>query len=85
MRRVYMSFMLRDGWYCQFLEEDLRTPLPKTLRFKDQEKLIELARRAGAIKNLEDRQSIENAIQIGRGGIWLRLTEAQYGALKHPS
>jgi len=30
-RRVYMHFMLREGWYCQFLEEDLKTPLPKKL------------------------------------------------------
>ena len=28
-RRVYMYFMLRDGWHCQFLEADLKTPLPK--------------------------------------------------------
>lgn len=82
MRRVYMSFMLRDGWYCQFLEEDLRTPLPKTLHFKDQAKLIELAQRGGAFRNLEDRQSIENAIQTGRGGIWLKLTREQYLKLK---
>jgi len=26
-----MHFMLREGWYCQFLEEDLKTPLPKKL------------------------------------------------------
>ena len=25
--RVYMHFMLVDGWFCQFLEEDLKTPL----------------------------------------------------------
>ena len=31
--RIYMSFMLRGQWYCQFLEEDLQTPLPRKLRF----------------------------------------------------
>jgi hypothetical protein len=24
-----MSFMLREGWHCQFLEEDLKTSLPR--------------------------------------------------------
>ena len=27
-KRVYMFFMLCQGWHCQFLEEDLNTPLP---------------------------------------------------------
>jgi hypothetical protein len=29
--RVYMSFMDRKGWHCQFLEADLKTPLPITV------------------------------------------------------
>jgi hypothetical protein len=33
-----MSFMLRDGWRCQFLEEDLKTPLPKRLNFRTHER-----------------------------------------------
>lgn len=28
-----MSFMQSNGWYCQFLEEDLKTPLPRKLTF----------------------------------------------------
>jgi hypothetical protein len=28
--RVYVSFMLRSTWYCQFLEEDLKTPLRRS-------------------------------------------------------
>ena len=35
MHRVYMSFMAREGWFCHFLEEDLRTPLPRKLAFAD--------------------------------------------------
>ena len=34
-KRIYMHFMLREGWFCQFLEEDLKTPLPKKLTLKD--------------------------------------------------
>jgi hypothetical protein len=32
-----MYFQLRDGWQVQFLEVDLRTPLPRTLTFTDPE------------------------------------------------
>jgi hypothetical protein len=31
-----MHFMLVNGWYCQFLEEDLKTPPPKKLRTPEQ-------------------------------------------------
>ena len=24
-RRVYLHFMFKEGWYCQFLEDDLKT------------------------------------------------------------
>lgn len=82
MRRVYMSFMLRGGWYCQFLEEDAKTPLPKTLTFASQDKVIELARRGGAFTELESRQSLNYALEIGRGGLWLNLTDEQYQRLK---
>jgi hypothetical protein len=26
-----MSYMLSDGWFCQFPEQDLKTPLPEEL------------------------------------------------------
>jgi hypothetical protein len=34
--RVYMTFFQRDGWFVQFLESDLKTPLPKKLSFNAQ-------------------------------------------------
>jgi hypothetical protein len=80
--RVYMHFMLREGWSCQFMEEDLKTHLPKRLAFRDPSKIYEIARRAGSFVNLEERQSLDHAIEIGRGGIWLQLTEEQYQKLK---
>jgi hypothetical protein len=76
-----MSFMLRDGWHCQFLEQDLKTPLPKRLRFNNQEKLREIAERGGCNMNLEARQSLDHGIEIGRGGIWLEISEEQYRRL----
>jgi hypothetical protein len=77
-----MSFMLRQGWHCQFLEEDLKTPLPRKLALTSQDKLFELAERGGATLDLEAREAIRHAIEIGRGGLWLELTEEQYQRLK---
>jgi len=81
-RRVYMSFMLRSGWHCQFLEEDLKTALPKKLAFLSQDMIFQLARCGGASLNLEAEQAIQHGINIGRGGIWLNLTDDQYKKLK---
>jgi len=78
MHTVYMSFQYRAGWRVSFLEMDLRTPLRRVLCFQDSAKLIELVERAGGFRDLEHRQSIENAITIGRGGTYLQLREEQY-------
>ena len=67
---TYVAFFLQRGWYCQFLEEDCRTPLPRKLTFKDVKKVVELAERCGALTNLEARQAIDHAIATGRGGMW---------------
>lgn len=80
-RRVYLHFMWRAGWYCQFLEEDLKTPIPRKLVLKDSAKLLELAERGGYVLNLESRQAIEHAISNGRGSVWLELTPHQYAKL----
>ena len=57
--RVYMSFQCRYGWHCQFLEDDLKTPLPRKLHFKSAEKLIELVARGGGLGNLESKQMLD--------------------------
>src|SRR5215471_12964845 len=80
--RIYMYFFKREGWYCQFLEDDRKTPLPKKLNFKEPEKIVELAERGGTALDLEARQAIDHAIEIGRGAIWLELTDEQYRKLK---
>jgi hypothetical protein len=79
---VYMSFMLRHGCHFQFLEEDLKTALPKKLAFLSLVMIVELARRGGAVLNLEAEQAIRHGIDIGRGGVWLNLTEEQYRKLR---
>jgi hypothetical protein len=79
---VYMTFMDRAGWHCQFLESDLRTSLPCTLTFSSPGKILELAERGGGLKDLADRQALDAGIATGRGGIYLELTALQYAALK---
>ena len=81
-RRVYMSFMHREGWHCQFLEEDLKTSLPCKVTLDTPTKLIEMAKRGGSNLNLETRQALDHGIEIGRGGVWLELTEEQYARLR---
>src|ERR1035441_6867304 len=55
-RRVYMYFMLNHAWHCQFLEADLKTPLPRTLNLSTPEKVFELASRGGCNLNQIGRQ-----------------------------
>jgi hypothetical protein len=81
-RKVYMQFMLRECWHCEFLEQDLKTSAGKPLTLAAPDKVIELARRRGAPMKLEGLQAIENGIQMGRGSVWLNLTEDQYRRLK---
>ena len=80
--RIYMHYMLADGWFCQFLEEDLKTPLRRKVRLDDSAKIIEMAEKGGAAMRLEDRQALDYGISIGRGSVWLSLTPEQYQKLK---
>ena len=79
-----MSFFFRSGWQVQFLEADLKTPLPKKLTFTDADKIRELARSGEAWDDSESRQMLEHAIENGRGGCYLRLTPEQYARLRRP-
>jgi hypothetical protein len=74
--------MQSHGWYCQFLEADLKTPLPRKLTFSSPDKILQLAKHAGALKDLAARQAIEHGIEMGRGGVYLMLTQEQYAKLK---
>lgn len=80
--RVYLSFQCRNGWHCQFLEEDLKTSLPRKLRFTSPQKIIDLVEHAGGFTDQDTRLAVNHGIEIGRGGIFLKLTEEQYAKLK---
>jgi hypothetical protein len=79
--KAYMHFMLNQGWLCQFLEPDLRTPLPRQLTFQDPAKIVAMAEGGGALKDLAARQALDYALQMGRGSMWLMLTPEQYAKL----
>lgn len=79
-----MYYMFRNSWTCQFLEEDLKTPLPRRLHFRSPDKIRAIVEKVGNFADLQDRQALDYGLGIGRGGVWLQLTEEQYGRLKTP-
>ena len=76
-----MHFLFRKEWLCQFLKEDLQTPLPRQVRFTDEKKIWEMAKRGGFTLNVAGRQELHEKIRKGNGGIWLELTEEHYAKL----
>jgi hypothetical protein len=84
LHKVYLHYMLaKGGWHCQFLREDLQTPAAHPMTFADPAKVVEMAERGGALKDLAARQALDYGINQGRGSVWLWLTEEQYGKLRH--
>ena len=84
IHRIYMYYMYRTSWMCQFLEEDLKTPLPRRYHFQSPEKIRAIVEKVGNFADLQDRQALDYGLETGRGGVWLQLTEEQYKRLKVP-
>ena len=57
--RVYISFQDRHRWQCQFLEADLKTPLPLKLHVIFPDRVLELIERGGGFKDQERRLMLE--------------------------
>lgn len=85
MKRVFLQFSFQQGWFCQFLEADRKTLLPRTAVLRDERKLFELVKRGGFTLDISGRQEIEEAIRKKRGGVWLELTPDQYAKLRQLS
>lgn len=85
MKRVFLQFSFRQGWFCEFMEEDRQTRLPHTVMLPDERKLFELVKRGGFTLNISGRREIEEAIRKKRGGVWLELTPEQYAKLRQPA
>lgn len=84
IHRIYMYYMYRTNWMCQFLEEDLKTPLPRRFYFRSPAKIRAIVEKVGNFADLQDRQALDYGLETGRGGVWLQLTEEQYKRLKVP-
>jgi hypothetical protein len=52
------------------------------LHFQDSDKLVEMASRGRALKDLADKQALEHGISTGNGALKLYLTTGQYEQLK---
>jgi len=57
--------------------------LPRRLHFISADKIIELVERGGGFPDQESRLMLGQGISMGRGGVFLNLTDEQYGRLKH--
>jgi hypothetical protein len=77
---VLMSFRHCCGWRCRFTTE-AKVRLPRQFTFNDATKVRELATRGNGLIDKWDRDGFELDLQIGRGGIWLRLSYEQYKAI----
>ncbi len=83
-RKVYLGFQRREHWDVWFMQPDLKTSLPTRLTFEREDKIRRLAERGGAFVNLEAKSMLDHGLEIGRGGVWLNLTEEQYQRLLRP-
>jgi hypothetical protein len=70
-----------DG-IANFSKKTLKTSLPRKVIVASPEKLREMAERGGCNLNLDTRQALDHGIEIGRGGVWLELSEEQYQRLR---
>jgi len=77
---VFMHFRRCSGWHCVFRDES-RKKLPREVNFKSSGVVRELAMRGNGLVHKWDQEGFEIGLEVGRGGIWLLLTDEQYLAL----
>ena len=77
---VFMSFIRDNGWRCSFRNAD-GTPISRLIVFGCADKVLETARRGNGIANEIDRLCLQHEIAMGKGGVWLKLTEEQYKSI----
>jgi hypothetical protein len=70
------------GGIGRFHPDDFpKTPISRQFVFSSAEKVHEAALRGNGLIDMESRHDLDEAINIGRGGIWLALSEDQYSGL----
>jgi hypothetical protein len=78
-----MPFFLQDGLRAQFLDADVKTSTAETPVLGSGEGSGRSAPRGEARGDSESRQLLEHAIDVGRGGLYLKLTLEQYRKLRN--
>jgi hypothetical protein len=83
-----MAFERKEGWRVVFFDSFTQQRL-RVMSFQNEEKIIEMAKRGGALIDSASNQAIEKGISDGKGGAFLKLTPEQYEAevieITHPS
>jgi len=77
---VYMYFRYNSIWFCGFRTES-RKKLPRELTFGKSASVREIARRGNGLIDKWDIDGFELGLEMGRGGVWLRLNDDQYRVL----
>jgi hypothetical protein len=81
-----MSFQhCGDRWHCRFFaDDDLRTPLPRSLKLTTAEEVVALVARGGGLLDPEVGQALDLAVAAEQGDVFLNLNTDQYAQLhKH--
>jgi hypothetical protein len=81
VRIAYMCFQWRDGWNVWFLEANLRTALPRRLRFTSHQKIELIHKRFGLNREPKDIDAVFYGINHRRGGFFIALTDRLYERL----
>lgn len=77
---VFMYFRECCGWHCGFRTE-ARRKLPKEFVFRAAATVRKMVRRGNGLIDEWDRDGFELGLELGRDGVWLRLTDGQYRSL----
>ena len=72
LKVVYVAFEKKVSWHLVFSDSNSQQHLC-TLVFADDDKIVELAKRSGALRDLAARQALERGIDSGKGGLFLKL------------
>lgn len=81
--RVCMSFVYSNGWRCRFHVGDVcKVPISRAFLFQRKERLYEIVRRCRGFESQEAFDTLDKAVAVGRGQIWLDLNEAEFSRLK---
>jgi hypothetical protein len=75
-----LYFRYCSGWHCAFRTE-ARKKLPREFTFEKAATIREMVRRGNGLIDNWDRDGFELGLEIGKGGVWLRLSDDQYRAL----